>query len=76
MNEKKAVKTRYESSDDLTVYDLDPNASELWVVAGPDGHDACTIDPDNLPDGFRWITDQEWEDIQDAYDSRYGQGCD
>lgn len=53
------MKTR----DGLTVYDLDPNAAELWVVAGPEGYDPKAIDTDNLPDGFRWVEDEEWEEM-------------
>lgn len=41
-------------------YDLDPNASELWVVEGPAGVDPKSIDPDHLPEGFRWVSDEEW----------------
>ena len=40
------------TKDGLTIYDLDPNASELWAVAGPEGYDVKAIDPDNLPPGF------------------------
>ncbi len=50
--------------DGLTIYDLAPQASELWVVAGPAGHDAATINTDNLPDGFRWVTVEEWEALE------------
>jgi len=41
-------------------YDLDPLAGELWVVEGPDGHDPDKLNPDDLPDGFRWLEDGEW----------------
>lgn len=64
----KAIKTNKKTSDGLTVYDLDPNASELWVVAGPSGFDPCTIDPECLPKGFRWVTSDEWEEIDDDDD--------
>ena len=56
-----AVKTNYKTCDGLTIYDLDPQSSELWAVAGPDGVDPRTIDPDNLPEGFRWVESEEWE---------------
>lgn len=60
------IKTNYKTTvDNLTVYDLDPQASELWVVAGPDGF-VGEIDPDDLPEGFRWVTGEEWEALQDA----------
>lgn len=52
------------TKDGLTIYDLDPQASELWVVAGPAGIDPKTIDTDNLPDGFRWVEAEEWEELQ------------
>lgn len=44
------------------LYDLDPLASELWVVEGPEGYDVYEIDPDCLPEGFRWIDDDEWSE--------------
>lgn len=43
-----------------TWYDLDPGASELWVVEGPVGIDPKSIDPDHLPPGFRWVSNEEW----------------
>lgn len=46
---------------DLVWYDLDPRASELWVVEGPDGLDPNAIDPDALPEGCRWIGGAEWQ---------------
>jgi hypothetical protein len=52
------------TKDGLTIYDLDPNAAELWVVAGPAGYDVSKIDTDNLPDGFRWVENEEWEALQ------------
>ena len=42
------------------LYDLDPLAAELWVVEGPRGHRIDEIDPNALPDGFRFIEDEEW----------------
>lgn len=59
------MKTNLRTADGLAVYDLDPLASDLWVVAGPDGH-IGPIDPDDLPENFRWVTEQEWESLQDA----------
>lgn len=52
--------------DGLHVYDLDPKASELWVVAGPDVVDPRTIDPDALPLEWRWVENDEWQRIQEA----------
>ena len=52
-----------QTKDGLHVYDLDPASSELWAVAGPAGHDIKAIDPDNLPAGFRWVTEAEWQEI-------------
>ncbi len=58
-----AIATTKITSDGLRVYDLDPRASELWAVAGPDGYDPTTIDPDDLPEGFRWVEEEEWSDL-------------
>jgi len=44
-----------------TWYDLDPESADLHVVAGPAGARVEDIDPDNLPAGFRWVEDGEWE---------------
>lgn len=60
-----AIKTDKKTSDGLTVYDMDPQASELWAVAGPDGIDPVMIDHECLPDGFRWVTADEWESLED-----------
>ena len=49
--------------DGLKVYDIDPLASELWVVAGPSGWKITEIDPDDLPDGFRWVETKEWQEL-------------
>ena len=49
------------TDDGLRVYDLDVMASELWAVAGPYGYDVHAIDPDNLPPGFRWVDNEEWD---------------
>jgi len=60
------IKTKYRTTaDNLAVYDLSPQAAELWVVAGPDGHTG-EIDTDSLPEGFRWVTGEEWEALQDS----------
>lgn len=56
------IKLRAKTSDGLWLYDLDPSASDLWVVAGPDTNDK--IDPEHLPAGFRWVTGEEWESLQ------------
>jgi hypothetical protein len=53
------------TKDGLTVYDLDSQASELWVVAGPEGCQISDIDPENLPDGFRWVSENEWQELQE-----------
>lgn len=52
------------TKDGLHVYDLDPNASELWAVAGPEGCDVKAVDTDNLPEGFRWVSEDEWSELQ------------
>ena len=59
------IKTSLKTKDGLAVYDIDPLASDLWVVAGPDGHTG-PIDPDDLPEGFRWVTNEEWASMQNA----------
>ena len=48
--------------DRLRIYDLEPLASDLRCVAGPDNLDARFVDPENLPEGCRWISDAEWQD--------------
>lgn len=57
----KARMTNMRTATGLRIYDLDPLASDLWAVAGLDGFDPAMIDPDDLPPGFRWITEHEWE---------------
>ena len=49
----------------LRIYDLDLQNANLVAVGGPDGVDPWTIDPANMPDGFRWITESEWEEAQE-----------
>lgn len=65
MNE---INTGKQTQDGLTVYDLDPQASELWAVAGPNGIDPSTIDTDDLPEGFRWVESEEWERLSSPVD--------
>lgn len=65
-----AQKTNFTTLDGLTVYDLSPQASDLWAVAGPDGVDPQTIDPDSLPDGFRWVENSEWEALNNPKHSK------
>lgn len=55
--------TSLKTNDGLTVYDLEPQASDLRVVAGHAGYTG-EIDPDALPEGFRWVTEYEWESLQ------------
>ena len=55
-----AIQTSMKTADGLAIYDLDPQAGELWAVAGPAGVDPRSIDPDSLPEGFRWVEDEEW----------------
>ena len=54
--------TNLTTADGFRIYDLDVNAADLVAVAGPEGWDPETIDPDDLPDGFRWIDEEEWSD--------------
>ena len=75
-----ATKTNLRTTDGLCVYDLEPHAAALYAVAGPDGHDARTLaESDSLPDGFRWVSDEEWSalvasttDYRFATDSEHG----
>ena len=53
----------YVTADGLAVYDLSERAPELWVVAGPAGADPDSIDPGDIPDGWRWVSDEEWESL-------------
>lgn len=55
-----AKHTQLTTADGLAIYDLDHSAAELWAVAGPAGYDHDSLDPDSLPAGFRWVTDEEW----------------
>lgn len=59
------IKTKYTTADGLAVYDLAPELADLCAVAGPDGHTG-QIDPDDLPEGFRWVTADEWEALDKA----------
>ena len=45
-------------------YDMSPKASELWVLEGPMDEEYmldADMDTDDLPEGFHWITDSQWE---------------
>ena len=59
----RAIKTNKTTSDGLVIYDLEPQGGDLLAVAGPDGVDPKAIDCDCLPDGFRWVTADEWESL-------------
>jgi hypothetical protein len=52
------------TKDCLAIYDLDPQTEELLAVAGPSGWKISEIDCDDLPKGFRFITNEEWEELQ------------
>lgn len=56
--------TIYKTADGLTVYDLDVYGSELVAVAGPAGYDPRTINTDELPEGFRWVSPEEWSTFE------------
>ena len=60
-----ASKTDFITDDGLAVYDLDPQAGDLWAVAGPDGCHPASINPDALPPGFRWVDASEWSRLQE-----------
>ena len=57
-----AINTQHKTIDGLYVYDLAPQSAELLAVAGPDGYDEL-INQDRLPEGFRWVSDTEWESL-------------
>jgi hypothetical protein len=57
-----AINTQHKTIDGLYVYDLAPQAAYLLAVAGPDGYDE-PINQDKLPEGFRWVSDTEWESL-------------
>lgn len=42
-------------------YDIDPLASVLYAVEGPEGYKIEDIDFDNLPDDFEYVSDDRWE---------------
>ena len=65
-----AQKTNFTTLDGLIVYDLSPQASDLWAVAGPDGVDPETIDFESLPSGFRWVDSEEWEKLNESQSSK------
>ena len=57
------VKTDQKTADGLTIYNVIPEDTQLWLIAGPDV-DAESIeidDVDNLPSGFRWLSEDETE---------------
>lgn len=60
----RAIQTNLITHDGKTVYDLEPQGGELMAVAGPAGVDPESIDPDAPPDGFRWVEDKEWSELQ------------
>jgi hypothetical protein len=57
------VKTDILTQDNLRVYNLDPKATQIVAVAGPDGHDPEKLRADHLPPGFRRIDADEWEKL-------------
>ena len=61
-----ASATPYATHNGLRIYDLDPKAGELYAVAGPDGFDPASIDPEALPDGFIWISEDMWAQAVEA----------
>ena len=58
-----AYETGLTTDDGLKVYDLTPQSGDLVAVAGPSGVDPSTIDPDALPNGFRWVQYSEWAEL-------------
>ena len=60
-----AKTTPLRTRDDLVIYDLEPNSSALWAIAGPVGIDPRYVNPDELPSSCRWLGADEWEDAQE-----------
>ena len=56
------IRTTLTTLDGLRIYDLEPEGGSLLACAGPDGYDPSAIDHEDLPDGFRWLEDDEWAD--------------
>ena len=56
-----AKRTKFKTADGLRIYDLSPLTMDIFAVAGPDWKDPRSIDCEDLPEGFRWITNEEWE---------------
>ena len=57
------VKTNQKTADGMTIYNVIPEDTQLWLIAGPDV-DAESIeinDVDSLPLGFRWLSEDETE---------------
>ena len=69
------VKTDQKTADGLTIYNVIPEDTQLWLIAGPDV-DAESIeidDVDNLPSGFRWLSEDETERFANGnYSNRVG----
>lgn len=49
----------------LRVYDLSPKRGKSLAVVGPDGADPRTLDPENLPVGFRQVALQDIADCDE-----------
>jgi hypothetical protein len=59
MSERNVYMVQEDGNDEVWT-DIDPEASELWVVRGPY---EFVLDADDV-DGekWHWVTDQEWND--------------
>ena len=64
--------------DFLTVYYIGNGQKPGERFAGPHGYDVNAINITNLPEGFRWVSNREYEEIMGFYwerattlDSRY-----
>lgn len=57
------IKTDQTTADGLTIYNVIPEDSRLWLIAGPnvDAESIEIDDVDNLPLGFRWLSEDETE---------------
>ena len=59
---------RYYTKDGLRLYDLAPHSAELCVVAGPIGYWVSDLNVDSLPNGFRWVGDDEYRKVTSGFD--------
>jgi hypothetical protein len=63
---------RRKTTDGLQVYDLCPQSADLVAVAGPPGQAPKHLSYRSiLPEGFRRVTDAEWQELSDLAESNH-----